>query len=423
MPAARVITLGCKVNQCDGEEIARGLQALGFEVAGPGEAAEVYVVNTCTVTATADAKARKLIHKLAREQPEAVLLVTGCYAERDPEVLAAIPGVGGVVGIAEAIQGLVPGRLAGGGVKDGKADGRRRGSPRAPALREARVRAFVKVQDGCGHGCAYCVVPQARGRPRSKPLAEVVEEVARLAGAGAQEVVLCGIRLGAYGREGSESSLAALLRQLREVDIPRLRLSSLEPMDVGDDLLAETADHPRLCHHFHLPLQSGDDQVLGEMGRGYTTGQFHELVAHIREVRPGAAISTDAMVGFPGETEEQFQQTARFLRELGFSRVHVFPYSPRPGTPAADRSGQVSAPEKGARADRLLALGAELAQQAAEAWVGRKVSVLFEERDARGRLTGLTEHYVRVRCQGPEAWLGRIAEVTPKYAEQGELLA
>jgi threonylcarbamoyladenosine tRNA methylthiotransferase MtaB len=435
MATFRVITLGCKVNQCDGEQISRELEVRGYAATGRGEA-EVYVVNTCTVTATADAKARKLIHKLAREHPEAMLIVTGCYGQRDREALATIPGVDAAVGnegkgeIGEVVRGLQKAREGAGAPTNadrGHGNARptaegRRGCGAMPAL-QGRVRAFLKVQDGCDHRCAYCVVPEVRGRPRSKPLTEVAQEVERLAEAGSQEVVLCGIRLGDYGRDGGEDSLAGLLRELREVGIPRLRLSSLEPMDAGEDLLAEMADHPRLCHHLHLPLQSGDDEVLRQMGRGYTSAQFRELVGRIREVWPDAAMSTDVMVGFPGETDEQFRRTVQFLREIGFCRVHVFPYSARPGTPAAGRGDQVPAREKRQRAGMLLALAGELAQRAAAAWVGKPVSVLFEERDGRGRLTGLTEHYVRLSCEGPDEWVGRIVGAVPESAEQGELLA
>jgi threonylcarbamoyladenosine tRNA methylthiotransferase MtaB len=417
MPTFRVITLGCKVNQCDGQEIAGELAALGYEVAPQGRAADLYVVNTCTVTATADAKARKLIHKLGREHPDALLLVTGCYAQRDRASLAAIPGVDAVVGNA------AKGEIARWAEAHAPPASPETGTLPSSALRAERARAFVKVQDGCDHGCAFCIVPRVRGRPRSRPLGQVLEEVGRLAEAGAQEVVLCGIRLGSYGRDAAAASLATLLRALRAVPIPRLRLSSLEPMDVTDDLLAEAADHPRLCHHLHLPLQSGDDEVLRQMGRGYTAAQFLDLVARTREMWPDVALSTEVMAGFPGETGEQFRRTTAFLGKVGFSRLHVFPFSPRPGTPAASRADQVPAREKRQRTEALLVVAAELAQKAAEGWVGKPVSVLFEERDAGGRLAGLTEYYVRLRCEGPDEWRGRIARATPKCAQAGELLA
>ena len=257
MARVRLLTLGCKVNQCEAEEMARALVARGYEVVGHAEA-EVYIVNTCTVTATADAKARKLIRKLAREHPGAALIVTGCLAQRDAVAVAALPGVAAVLpntrkGEIAAVVAQVP------NLRSPAGGGREEAGVGTPAL-QARTRAFVKVQDGCDHRCAYCVVPDARGPMVSKPRAEVLRALARLAEAKAQEVVLCGIRLGAY------DNFAALLRELREVEIPRVRLSSLEPMDVDDALLAEISDHPRLCHHLHLPLQSGDDAILAAMG-------------------------------------------------------------------------------------------------------------------------------------------------------------
>ncbi|MDH4179700.1 MAG: radical SAM protein, partial [Armatimonadota bacterium] len=267
----RIFTFGCKVNQCDSEEIARSLAARGYAIGGRGDPADIYIVNTCTVTSTADSKARKLIRRLARSQPEATLIATGCLAETDPYSLLDLPGVAAVVpnsrklSLADFLPGLQPPLLA---------------SSYIPA----RTRAFVKLQDGCDHGCAYCIVPSARGRRVSKPLAAVLAEIQCLVDAGAREAVLCGIRLGAYGSDRGDATLAALLRKLREIDIPRLRLSSIEPMDLTDDLLAEVAHHPTLCHHIHLPLQSGDDTVLAAMGRGYSAADFASLVGRIREV-------------------------------------------------------------------------------------------------------------------------------------------
>jgi len=407
---ACVTTLGCKVNQCDGDEIARSLAALGYEVVVRGRA-DVHVVNTCTVTATADAKARKLIRRLARSRP-AVLVVTGCWAQREPAAAAALPGVDAVVPNhrKEEIPALVA-RLAPPGPSE----------PRALPLH--RTRAFLKLQDGCDHRCAYCAVPDARGAPTSKPLPHALAELQSLAAAGAREVVLCGIRLGAYGRDRGEAGLAALLRELRSLPIPRLRLSSLEPLDVSADLLAEIAGHPTLCHHLHLPLQSGSDAVLAAMGRGHTSGDYASLLGRIRAAWPAAAITTDVMVGFPGETDQQFRETLAFLRRGAFTRVHVFPYSPRPGTPAASRQDHVPIEQARARTCEMLRLAEDLAGQAAAAWVGREVQVLFERQEAGGLLTGLTEHYLRVRCAGPADCVGRIRGVTPYAADGAELLA
>jgi threonylcarbamoyladenosine tRNA methylthiotransferase MtaB len=413
----RILTLGCKVNQCDSEEIARGLAARGCAVVE--DEAEVYVVNTCTVTSTADAKARKLIRKLAREHPGATVIVTGCLAARDPEGVRGLPGVVGVVKKEEVGERV--GRRGGGnrglgiGDREGSRESRIENREMGGTREGGRTRAFLKVQDGCDHGCAYCAVPGVRGAMVSKPREEVLGELARLAEAGVQEVVLCGIRLGAY------DDLPGLLRELRSVAIPRVRLSSLEPMDVGEALLAELADHPRLCHHVHLPLQSGDDGVLAAMGRTYTSGEFAGLVARIRAAWPEAAVSTDVLVGFPGETDAQFRRTVEFAREMQFSRIHVFPYSARPRTPAAKLRG-VPAAVKRARKEEMLQVAQSLAQEYAQTWLSRGVAVLVEERGPGGLLTGLTEQYVRVWCHGPEDSVGRIMRVRAREARDGELL-
>ncbi len=410
MSPARVciLTLGCKVNQCDSDEIGRSLAARGYRIVGRGEPAHTYIVNTCTVTATADAKARKLVRRIAREHPEAALIVTGCLAQRDPSSLLELPGVTAVVpntGKLDLAHFLPELR-----------------APSHPVTYlPPRTRAFLKIQDGCDHRCTYCVVPDARGRPTSTPLRTVLAELHGLADSGAKEVVLCGIRLGAYGEGRGDSSLAALLREARDIAIPRIRLSSIEPMDLDGSLLTEMPDHPTLCHHLHLPLQSGDASVLADMGRGYTSGAFADLVRRIRAAWPDAAISTDVMVGFPGETHEQFRRSLDFVREVAFSRVHVFPYSRRPGTLAAERGDEVSTAPKRERTQEMLSLAHELACSAAQAWVGREVSVLFEEVDGKGRLTGHTPQYQTVRAAGPQSWVGRIEDVIPDREEDGDL--
>ncbi|MBN1461272.1 MAG: radical SAM protein, partial [Armatimonadetes bacterium] len=236
------------------------------------------------------------------------------------------------------------------------------------------------------------------------------------------ELVLCGIRLGAYGEGRDSESLRVLLRNLRELPPRRLRLSSIEPMDIDQDLLGEITDHPALCHHLHLPLQSGDDTVLAAMNRGYTTTDFRDLAARIRKHWPDAALTTDIMVGFPGETDDQFGHSLAFLEEMHFTRVHVFPYSRRSGTPAADRQDQVPATVMKDRVRQTLELADQLASTAARQWVGKSVSVLFEERVSDGNLVGHTEHYLRVHAPGPEEWVGRLRDVIPTRIEQGSLI-
>lgn len=409
-PPVHIATLGCKVNQCDADEMGHALAGRGYRMVGSGEPAEVYIVNTCTVTATADAKARKLIRRLARRSPDATIVVTGCLAQRDPDGVAALPEVDAV--IPNTRKREMADILA-----DFRSPDEAATSPPSPG----RARAFLKIQDGCDHRCAYCIIPYVRGRPSSRPKIEVLQEVRRLTDDGIREIVLCGIRLGAFGRDRGDASLAQLLRSLREVPVSRLRLSSIEPMDLSDDLLHEIADHPTLCPHLHLPLQSGDNDVLAAMGRGYTGADFAALVERVRRAWPDAALTTDVMVGFPGETEQQFDHSCNFAREVGFTRLHVFPYSSRPGTAAVDRPDQVPPPVKRRRAQRMLALGRDLAAAAARQWIGREVEVLFEERDRAGLLTGLTPHYHRVHARGADEWIGCIVQVAPAREESGDL--
>jgi threonylcarbamoyladenosine tRNA methylthiotransferase MtaB len=404
----RILTLGCKVNQCDSDEIAQALAARGYDLAGRGETAATYIINTCTVTAVADAKARKLIRRMGREHPEATLIVTGCLAQREPFGLLDLPGVAAVV--PNARKHLLPDLLP--------------GLPRPlfpQTYLPSRTRAFIKIQDGCDHRCAYCAVPDARGAPKSKSLSQVLAEIGALAETGVQELVLCGIRLGAYGRERGGPSLAELLQQLRDLPIPRIRLSSIEPMDFDEDLLAAIADHPRLCHHLHLPLQAGEDRTLRAMKRSYTVAAFAQLCAQVRSVWADAALSTDVLVGFPGEREEDFTRGLEFIRAQQFTRLHVFPFSPRPGTPAAAYEEQVPAEVKQARTQHMLALGEELAGTAARAWLGVEVPVLFEQRRTDGLLTGYTPHYHQVQAAGPPEWVGRIVLVVPTREEHGNL--
>ena len=409
-PRVHIATLGCKVNQCDADDMRRALAGRGYRIVARGEPAQVYIINTCTVTAMADAKARKLIRRFARRSPDATIIVTGCLAQRDPDGVAALPGVDAVIPNSRKweMADILP---------KFRSPDEAAVSPPAPA----RTRAFLKIQDGCDHRCAYCIIPHVRGRPASRPVGQVLAEVRRLADGGVQEIVLCGIRLGAFGRDRGDASLAQLLRSLREVPVSRLRLSSIEPMDLSDDLLDEIADHPTLCPHLHLPLQSGDNDVLAAMGRGYTAADFAALVERVRRGWPDAALTTDVMVGFPGETEEQFEHTCDFAREVGFTRLHVFPYSSRPGTTAVGRPDQAPPPVKQRRAQRMLALGQDLAAAAARQWIGREVEVLFEERDRAGLLTGLTPQYHRVHARGPDEWIGCIVQVPPAGEESGDL--
>jgi threonylcarbamoyladenosine tRNA methylthiotransferase MtaB len=406
-PRVLVATLGCKANQYDSEVIARALREAGYHLAQEGERIDAAVINTCTVTQVADAKGRKLIRRIIADNPRAKVVVTGCYAQLAGDEIARIPGVAAVVPNEEkpSIPGLIrtlvpPVRLP------------------APQPAPPKARALLKIQDGCDHYCAYCAVPRARGPMFSRPITDVLDEMHRLAAQDVKEIVLTGIRLGSYGRDLHEVTLAELLRATREVPVPRIRLSSIEPWDVTPDLIAAVAGTPAVCPHLHLPLQSGDDEVLRAMGRPYTAGDFHRLAGDLRAAMPGVALTTDVMVGFPGETGEAFERSCALVREVGFSRLHVFKYSRRPGTPAAGMRAQVPEAIKAARSEQMLAIGDELFRGLAERFVGGEVEVLFETCDAKtGLCDGLTPHYLRVLAPG-DGLAGRILPVRVESVER-----
>ena len=429
MPTCAFVTLGCKVNQHDTQAIREDLAHLGWGEAPPPAPANLYVVNTCCVTGGSHRKSLRLVRQIARQHPGAAIIVTGCSVETDPERFRAIPGVAAVVGNAgKAALGQTVRRLF------SQAD-----VPEDPLAARpwpsistfaGHTRAFVKVEDGCNDFCAYCIVPHVRGRVRSRPPDEVAEEVRRLVGNGYLEVVLTGIHLGAYGLEtGGDWSLLALLERLAATPgLRRLRLSSLELREVTDELIALVAGAGVLCPHFHIPLQSGDDAVLRAMNRRYTSGDFLSRLDAVRSRIAEAALTTDVIVGFPGETDEQFRRTIEVAQRAGFSRMHVFPYSDREGTAASRMSGKVPREVIVARRGEMIAVGRELAQAYHRRFVGRIVKPLVESRrDQRtGLLCGYTERYVRTLFDGPEGLGGRIVEVLARTASghgvEGEIV-
>ena len=399
-PTYRIETLGCKANAYDSRRLAEAMEGLGYRAAEGAEPAHVCLLNTCTVTAVADRKGRKLAARLAAQNPGARVFVTGCYAERDAGAVGAIKGVDGVFGrdewddlLAAVAEGPAPTGVLSGDFGISSFDG--------------RARAFLKVQEGCDSGCAYCILPQVRGRPRSRPLDDVRAEAARLVAAGFAELVITGIHVGLYGRDlPDRPGVADVVRAVAETPgIGRVRLSSIEANEVDDDLLAAMA-HPTVCAHLHVPLQSGDADVLRRMRRRYTPEQFERAVALARERLDRPAVTTDVMVGFPGETETEFAHTLALCERVRFSRLHVFPFSPRPGTPAAEMADRVPAEVVAERSRCLRELGDRMAAEWARGLIGRTVRVLFERRADDGRLTGYTDRYVPVRAD--EGKLGTV---------------
>lgn len=395
-------TLGCKVNRYDSDALARALISRGYIIVPPGKPADVYIVNTCTVTHKAEVKSRKALRHALRINHDALLIVTGCYATLESDKLAAIDGVDAVVPIGE--QETIPDLVS-------------KLRPTAPAAVTPpvglsasieRTRATVKVEDGCNLRCAFCAVTIARGPVRSRRLQEVVEELRGLVSAGIREIVLTGVRLDAYGKDLG-SNLSDLLDVTRHLGIARLRLSSLEPIGIDDTLVRSLASHPALCHHFHICLQSGDDGVLRAMRRGYNTERYRRTVAKLRAAMPDAAFTTDIIVGYPGETDEAFRHTLDFVREIGFIKLHIFKYSPRPGTAAADLPDQIPEAVKEERSRALFALEQEIFRTYAEGLVGQTVEVLVEGTGPHG--DGLTPHYLRVCADFPKESAGWIVPV------------
>ncbi len=414
-------TIGCRLNQAEIEAMARQFQAGGHTITTDATEADAIVLNTCAVTAEAARDARALTRRFHRANAAAEIVLTGCYATLAPGEVAALPGVGRVVGNADKEQ--LPALL------DPNLPVGQPGFDLEPLARDApagvnRTRAFVKVQDGCDNACTFCVTTVARGAGRSRPLADVVAEVQAFAAAGYGEAVLSGVHLGSYGRDlGRLEGLRELLATLiAHTDIPRLRLSSLEPWDIAEGFF-ELWQDPRLLPHLHLPLQSGSDRVLRRMARRTRRDSFRALVEEARACIPDLNLSTDLIAGFPGETEADHAETLAAVAELAFARLHVFSYSPRPGTAAARMPDQVSGPVKRERARQLIELGEQLSLAFHRQYEGTTRPVLWERAtgaEPEGlRWAGYTDNYIRVTAVGPadlmqRETLTRLSDARPE---------
>jgi threonylcarbamoyladenosine tRNA methylthiotransferase MtaB len=413
MPTVAIETHGCKLNQADSQALAREFHQAGYRLVNPDQPADVYVLDTCTVTHVADRKARHALRAARRRNPLSIIVATGCYAQRSPADLKALEGVDMVLGNRDkprlvrevvSLYEAAPSPLGTGNTLAVIEEGAENGWHIENGAH--RTRAMVKIQEGCNQVCAYCIVPSVRGRERSIPAGELVEQVLALEEEGFQEVVLTGTQLGSYGFEIPGASLERLLELiLNRTTISRIRVSSLQPQEMGDVLL-QLWDDPRLCPHFHMPLQSGSNTVLRRMRRRYTADRFARAVKNVRGVVSGTSITTDVVTGFPGETEEEFQETYRFCEEVGFSSMHVFPYSVRPGTAAASHGDRVSPQVKGHRVELLLELAQEHARRFRRSLIGQVRPVLWEGRvwhDGSRLWSGLTDNYVRVLVDDPRS--------------------
>ena len=395
-PKVAIHTHGCKLNQADSQVLARQFQEAGFTVVRSATQADVVILNSCTVTANSDSKARQYLRRARRANPDALVVATGCYAQRAKDELSAMEEVSMVLDNRqkETLVSTVAAKL------NVVADSSIQNAPVAAPV--GRSRAMVKIQEGCDQVCAYCIVPKVRGRERSIPPEEIIAEINGRSENGCREAVLTGTQLGTYGFDLPGIDLRDLIRRvLAETSIDRLRVSSLQAQEITHELL-ELWEDPRLCPHFHIPLQSGSDTILRSMRRRYDTARFAETVELVRKKIPDAGITTDTIVGFPGEGAREFAESYSFAMSVGFSDMHVFPYSIRPGTSAAHFDGQVEVIKKRERTGEMLELAATAVREFRLGSLGQTRPVLWEPgkgRDAGGIWSGLTDNYLRVKAQ------------------------
>ncbi|HEY4566840.1 tRNA (N(6)-L-threonylcarbamoyladenosine(37)-C(2))-methylthiotransferase MtaB [Planococcaceae bacterium Storch 2/2-2] len=419
-------TLGCKVNHYETEAIWQLFKEAGYERTDFNRASDVYVINTCTVTNTGDKKSRQVIRRAIRRNPDAVICVTGCYAQTSPAEIMAIPGVDIVVGTQDRVrlielieqfrESREPINAVGNIMK-----ARVYEELDVPAFSD-RTRASLKIQEGCNNFCTFCIIPWARGLMRSRDPEEVIHQAQQLVDAGYKEIVLTGIHTGGYGSDFKEYKLADLLRDLEaKVDgLKRIRISSIEASQITDDVIQVLNDSNIVVRHLHVPIQSGSNTVLKRMRRKYTMEFFAERLDRLREALPDLAITSDVIVGFPGETEEEFMETYNFIKEYRFAELHVFPYSMRTGTPAARMTDQIPEEVKNERVHRLLELNDQLAKEYASQFEGDVLEVipeeLYKEDPASGLYEGYTDNYLKVVFEADESMVGKIVRVKIKKA-------
>ncbi|WP_050180931.1 tRNA (N(6)-L-threonylcarbamoyladenosine(37)-C(2))-methylthiotransferase MtaB [Domibacillus robiginosus] len=420
MPTVAFHTLGCKVNHYETEAIWQLFEQQGYERTDFEKMSDVYVINTCTVTNTGDKKSRQVIRRAVRKNPDAVICVTGCYAQTSPAEIMAIPGVDIVVGTQDRVKML-------GYIEQFKAErqpinavgnimkNRVYEELDVPAFTD-RTRASLKIQEGCNNFCTFCIIPWARGLMRSRDPEEVIRQASQLVESGYQEIVLTGIHTGGYGSDFKDYNLAMLLRDL-EAKVPglkRIRISSIEASQLTDEVIDVIDQSNIVVRHLHIPLQSGSDTVLKRMRRKYTMAAFADRLNRLKKALPGLAVTSDVIVGFPGETEEEFMETYNFIKEHGFSELHVFPYSKRTGTPAARMEDQVNEEVKNERVHKLIALSDQLAKEYAARFEGEVLEVIPEEpfgEGGEGLYSGYTDNYLKVVFPATEDMVGKIVKV------------
>lgn len=409
------ITLGCKVNLYDTEAMAELFTEKGYEVVDFEEYADVYLINTCTVTNLGDKKSRQMIRRAKRINSNSVVVATGCYAQVASEEVAKIEGINIVIGtknrseIVETVENYV----AENGVVNNVSDimGEKEFEPLQISRLTNRTRAYIKIQEGCNRYCTYCIIPYARGPIRSRKPEEVIEEVKKLAENGFKEVVLTGIHVASYGLDLGNITLADIIEKVHSVNgIERIRFSSMEPLAIDDDFVARMAKLPKVCDHYHLSLQSGCNRTLKRMNRKYNAEQYAEACERLRNAFPNVAITTDIIVGFPDETEEDFKESLAFAEKMKLDKIHTFPYSPKKGTPAAKMKNQISGDVKSQRSKEMIALSDKMNIDFLNNNIGKTVPVLFEDME-NGFWQGHTTNYIKVLVKSDENLNNKIVDI------------
>lgn len=419
--------LGCKVNQNEGEAFLNIFRQHGYEVVDFDQKADVYLIHTCTVTHLGDRKSRQIIRRAIRRNPQALIVVSGCYAQVASHEVLEIPGVDLVIGtqersrIIELIEQVEKERAPINAVRDVL---RTKNFEELPLVHSGKVRAFLKIQEGCQQFCTYCIIPFARGPVRSRDPQKTLDEIKRLIDQGFKEVVLTGIHTGAYGQDFPQGpDLNQLIQEIVKIPgLKRLRISSLDPNEFTPEFIETLASSPVICPHLHISLQSGDDEILERMRRQYTTAQYRDLVQKLRQRIPDLGLTTDVMVGFPGEREEQHRNTLRFVEEIGFSGLHVFKYSPRAGTKAATFKNQVPPEIKERRSREMIALGKKLAFDFAAGFLDTTMEILVEQQDEAGLWEGHTGNYLKVKFASEQELRGALVQVKLKEVGQDYVL-
>lgn len=420
------LTLGCKVNQYETEAITELFLAKGYKILDFDALADIYIINTCTVTNLGDKKSRQAIRKAKRSNPDSIIVVVGCYAQTAPDEIAKIDGVSLIIGTKDRnkIVELVEGYHYEQGTVNKVSDIMQMRDFEEFGLHDmsGRTRAYLKIQDGCNQFCSYCIIPYARGPIRSRLPEDVIHEVQKLVANGFKEVVLAGIHVASYGKDLDNMDLLKITQRVHQVEgLQRIRFSSVEPNVLTQDFLRGLSQLPKVCDHMHLSLQSGCDETLKAMNRKYTTKQYYDAVMRLRKYLPNAAITTDVIVGFPGESDEDFNKTCEFVKTIGFSKIHVFPYSAKKGTVAAKQTNQVDAQIKDKRSKIMMKIEECIAMDFLKDNINKTFEVLFEQEIEKGVYEGYTTNYIRVFVASKDNLKNQIKSVKLLEIQNGHV--